>query len=120
MSYATMALIFVAGAAVVAVVCLLPAWPPSMRWRGVVGLVALTLAVLTAVFDSVMIAEGYEHLVRNRRPVADDIDESDPVKRLGKREKGATFAPFSFRQIIELIILLPLNFVPFVGVPLFV
>lgn len=56
MSYATMALVFVAGAAVVAVVCLLPAWPPSMRWRGVVGLVALTLAVLTAVFDSVMIA----------------------------------------------------------------
>ena len=56
MSYATMALIFLAGAAVVAVLCLLPAWPPSVRWRGVVGLVAITLAVLTAVFDSVMIA----------------------------------------------------------------
>jgi lycopene cyclase domain-containing protein len=55
-SYATMALIFLAGAAVVAVLCLLPAWPPSVRWRGVVGMVALTLAVLTAVFDSVMIA----------------------------------------------------------------
>ncbi|PFG39121.1 lycopene cyclase domain-containing protein [Georgenia soli] len=56
MSYATMALIFLAGAAVVAVLCLLPAWPPSVRWRAVVGLVALALAVLTAVFDSVMIA----------------------------------------------------------------
>ena len=56
MSYATMALFFLAGAAVVAVLCLLPAWPPSVRWRGVVGLVAITLAVLTAVFDSVMIA----------------------------------------------------------------
>ena len=56
MTYATMALIFVAAACVVAAVCLLPTWPPSMRWRGAVGLVALTLAVLTAVFDSVMIA----------------------------------------------------------------
>ena len=56
MSYATMALVFLVGAAVVAVLCLLPAWPPSVRWRGVVGLVAITLAVLTAVFDSVMIA----------------------------------------------------------------
>jgi len=71
------------------------------------------------IFDAVMIAEGYEHLVKNRRPVSDNIDESDPVKRLGPKEKGATFAPFSIRQIIELIILLPLNFVPFVGVPLF-
>lgn len=71
------------------------------------------------IFDSIMVAEGYEHLVKTRRPVADDIDESDPVKRLGAREKGATFAPFSVRQIVELIVLLPLNFVPLVGVPLF-
>ena len=71
------------------------------------------------IFDAVMIAEGYENLVRNRRTVSEDIDESDPLKRLGPREKGAEFAPFSFRQIIEFIILLPLNFVPFAGVPLF-
>ena len=71
------------------------------------------------IFDAVMVAEGYEHLVRNRRVVSEDIDESDPVKRLGAREKGATFAPFSFRQIFEFAILLPLNFVPFAGVPLF-
>ena len=71
------------------------------------------------IFDAVLISEGYEHLVKKRRPVADDINESDPVKRMGPREKGAIFAPFSFRQILEFIILLPLNFVPFVGVPLF-
>lgn len=71
------------------------------------------------IFDAVMIAEGYEHLVKNKRQVSDDIDESDPVKRLGPRERGATFAPFSFRQIIEFALLLPLNFIPFVGVPLF-
>lgn len=71
------------------------------------------------IFDAVMVGEGYEHLVRNRRIVSEDIDESDPVKRLGAREKGATFAPFSFRQIIEFALLLPLNFIPFAGVPLF-
>ena len=71
------------------------------------------------IFDAVMIAEGYEHLVKSRRSVSEDINESDPVKRLGPREKGATFAPFSVRQIVEFIILLPLNFVPFAGVPLF-
>ncbi|KAF2718441.1 hypothetical protein K431DRAFT_287598 [Polychaeton citri CBS 116435] len=71
------------------------------------------------IFDAVLIAEGYEDLVKNRRPVSDDINESDPVKRLGAREKGAVFAPFSLRQIIEFVILLPLNFVPFAGVPLF-
>jgi len=56
MSYATMALAFVAGACLVAAICLLPTWPPSMRWRGAVGIVALSLVVLTAVFDSVMIS----------------------------------------------------------------
>ena len=71
------------------------------------------------VYDAVMVGEGYEHLVKNRRPVSEDINESDPYKRLGPRDKGAGFSPFSLRQIIELVILLPLNFVPFVGVPLF-
>ena len=71
------------------------------------------------IFDAVMIAEGYENLVRTKRVVSEDINEVDPLSRLGPREKGAEFAPFSFRQIIEFILLLPLNFVPFVGVPLF-
>lgn len=71
------------------------------------------------VFDAVMVAEGYEHLVKARRPVNEDIDMTDPYKRLGPRDKGAQFAPFSIRQILEFVILLPLNFVPFAGVPLF-
>ena len=72
------------------------------------------------IFDAVMVAEGYEHMVRNRRTVSEDIDESDPLKRLGPREKGAEFAPFSIRQILEFIILLPLNFVPYAGITLFI
>lgn len=71
------------------------------------------------IFDAVMVAEGYEHLVKIKRPVSEDIDESDPYKRLGPRDKGAEFAPFSVRQILEFIIFLPLNFIPFAGVPLF-
>ena len=71
------------------------------------------------IFDAVMVAEGYETLVRNRRTVSEDIDESDPLKRLGQRDKGAEFAPFSVRQIVEFVVLLPLTFVPYAGVPLF-
>jgi hypothetical protein len=71
------------------------------------------------IFDAVLVGEGYEHLVKTRREVSDDIETCDPYKRLGPRDSGAKFAPFSFRQIVELIILLPLNFVPFAGVPLF-
>ena len=66
-----------------------------------------------------MVAEGYENLVRNRRTVSEDINESDPLQKLGPREKGAEFAPFSLRQIIEFLMLLPLTFVPYAGVPLF-
>lgn len=29
------------------------------------------------------------------------------------------YGPFSFRQIAEFVLFLPLNFIPFVGVPLF-
>ncbi|KXL45621.1 hypothetical protein M433DRAFT_66835 [Acidomyces richmondensis BFW] len=71
------------------------------------------------IFDAVMVAEGYGNLVKNCRPVSEDINESDPMKKLGAREKGAQFAPFSIRQLLEFLIFLPLNFVPFVGVPLF-
>ena len=95
----------------------------------VLGIGALLITVLfealladrtqVDIFDAVMVAEGYEHLVKSRRTVSDSIDEPDPVKRLGPRDKGAEFAPFSVRQILEFIVLLPLNFVPFVGVPLF-
>lgn len=71
------------------------------------------------IFDAVLVAEGYEGLVKKRRPISEDIDEADPYKRLGPRDKGAQYAPFSFRQIFEFVLFLPLNFVPFVGVPLF-
>lgn len=76
------------------------------------------------IFDAVLVAEGHPDLVKARRSVADESAGQGgppvgPYRRLGPREKGATFAPFSFRQIVEFVLCLPLNFIPFVGVPLF-
>jgi hypothetical protein len=69
-------------------------------------------------FDAVLIYKGYEDLVRQHRPVTEDA-LNDPVRRLGKPARSSVYAPFSFRQIAEFVILLPVNFVPYVGVPLF-
>jgi hypothetical protein len=70
------------------------------------------------VFDAVLVHRGYDDLVRQYRPVSED-NLNNPVQRLGKPTKPSVYAPFSFRQIAEFVILLPLNFVPWFGVPLF-
>ncbi|KAI4606714.1 hypothetical protein J4E80_010026 [Alternaria sp. BMP 0032] len=70
------------------------------------------------VFDAVLIYKGYEDLVRKHRPVTEDA-LNDPVRRLGKPTRSSVYAPFSFRQIAEFVILLPVNFIPYVGVPIF-
>lgn len=70
------------------------------------------------IFDAVLIYKGYEDLVREHRPLSEDA-LNDPVRRLGKPTRSSVYAPFSFRQIAEFIILLPVNFIPYVGVPLF-
>lgn len=51
------------------------------------------------------------------RPV--ERGAGDPYKRLGRPQYPSTYSPFSFRQIIEFVVLLPLNFVPWIGVPVF-
>lgn len=71
------------------------------------------------IFDAILVDKGYEDLVERSRPVDGASTNMDPVKRLGKPQRSAQYAPFSARQIIELILLLPLNFVPVVGVPCF-
>ncbi|KAF1983566.1 hypothetical protein K402DRAFT_396569 [Aulographum hederae CBS 113979] len=92
------------------------------------------------VFDAVMVEKGHADLVANSRPVAAatllSAEEEDgqippqptpqtglpgpnPVKRLGRPTRKSVYAPFSLRQILEFIILLPLNLVPVAGVPLF-
>lgn len=65
-----------------------------------------------------LVAKGYDDLVTTRRQVAPDGE--NPVKRLGPRDRHAVYAPFNLRQIVEFILLLPLNIIPVVGVPLFI
>lgn len=47
-------------------------------------------------------------------------DAPNSVKMLGKPTSHAEYAPWSFIQIIELVVYLPLNFVPVVGAPAYI
>ena len=69
------------------------------------------------VFAGVLVNEGFEDLVWQARIL--DREAEDAVKKLGKPTKSAVYSPFSFRQIIEFIIFLPINLIPAAGVPLF-
>ena len=46
-------------------------------------------------------------------------DAPNAVKMLGKPTSTAVYSPFSFRQIAEFILFLPLNLIPVVGTPFF-
>ncbi|CAF9933921.1 hypothetical protein IMSHALPRED_009523 [Imshaugia aleurites] len=72
---------------------------------------------LVDVFDAVLINEGYSDLVISSRIL--NPDGKDPVKQLGKPTISAVYSPFSFRQIAEFIIFLPLNLIPVAGTPMF-
>lgn len=71
-------------------------------------------------FDAVLLNKGFEDLIATSRPVnLDEEGRLDALRRLGKPVRKAQYAPFSFRQIMEFVVFLPLNFLPWVGVPLF-
>ena len=72
---------------------------------------------LVDVFDAVLVNEGSRDLVATSRIL--DADGENPVKQLGRPTDSAVYSPFSIRQILEFIIFLPLNFIPVVGVPMF-
>ncbi|KAJ5536986.1 hypothetical protein N7513_010172 [Penicillium frequentans] len=72
---------------------------------------------LVDVFDSVLVNEGQEQLVLASRVIYPEA--GDPTSRLGTPTTSAVYAPFSLRQIVEFIVLLPLNFIPVAGTPMF-
>jgi hypothetical protein len=72
---------------------------------------------LVDIFDAVLVNEGHGELVTACRVLYPQGD--DAVKRLGKPTQSAVYSPFSLRQIIEFIVLLPLNFIPVAGTPMF-
>lgn len=65
-----------------------------------------------------MINEGFVDLVAPQRLLFPDAPNS--VKMLGKPTSRAEYAPWSFVQIFELVVYLPLNFIPVVGSPLYI
>ncbi|XP_044717770.1 etoposide-induced protein 2.4 (EI24) domain-containing protein [Hirsutella rhossiliensis] len=70
------------------------------------------------VFDATMIKLGLQHLVSPHRLLF--VDASNAVKMLGKPTSPAIYQPWSIIQIVELIVFLPLNLVPYVGTPAFI
>lgn len=47
-------------------------------------------------------------------------DAPDAVKALGKPTSPAIYTPWSMIQIVELVMFLPLNLIPYVGTPAFI
>ncbi|KAI6352211.1 hypothetical protein MCOR25_009481 [Pyricularia grisea] len=70
------------------------------------------------VFDATLINHGLIDLIAPHRLLFPDAPNS--VKMLGKPTTAAAYSPWSLTQIIELIVFLPLNLVPVVGVPAFI
>ncbi|KAK1991105.1 hypothetical protein LX36DRAFT_675470 [Colletotrichum falcatum] len=70
------------------------------------------------VFDATLIKESHADLVAPHRILFHDAPTA--VKMLGKPTTPAVFTPWSMIQIIELVVFLPLNFIPVVGTPAFI
>ncbi|KAF5517240.1 hypothetical protein CGCA056_v010573 [Colletotrichum aenigma] len=70
------------------------------------------------VFDATLVKESHTELVAPHRILFPDAPTA--VKMLGKPTTSAIYTPWSMVQIIELIIFLPLNFIPVVGTPAFI
>lgn len=72
---------------------------------------------LVDIFDAVLIHRGFRDLVAGSRVL--NPDGENPLKELGKPIVTAVYSPFSLRQILEFIFLLPLNLIPVAGTPMF-
>ncbi|KAG5982389.1 hypothetical protein E4U55_001983 [Claviceps digitariae] len=65
------------------------------------------------VFDATLIKLGLKNLIAPHRILFDDAPTA--VKMLGKPTSSAIYTPWSMIQIVELVVFLPLNLVPYVG-----
>ncbi|KAJ9133398.1 Protein family CysZ [Pleurostoma richardsiae] len=71
------------------------------------------------VFDATLLYHSLPDLVAPQRLLFPDA-APNAVKMLGKPTSRAEFQPWSLKQIVELIVFLPLNLVPYVGTPAFI
>lgn len=70
------------------------------------------------VFDATLIDHDLVDLVAPHRLLFPDAPNS--VKMLGKPTSRAEYTPWSFKQIFELVVCLPLTFIPVVGAPAYI
>lgn len=68
--------------------------------------------------QATLIKLSYKDLVAPQRILF--VDAPTAVRMLGKPTSPAIYTPWSIIQILELIVFLPLNLVPFVGTPAFI
>lgn len=74
--------------------------------------------LLAAASQATLINHGFTDLIAPQRILFHDAPNA--VKMLGKPTSRAEYQPWSLVQIIELIVFLPLNLVPYVGTPAFI
>lgn len=65
-----------------------------------------------------LIKRDLQHLVSPHRLLFSDAPKA--VKMLGKPTSPAVYQPWSIIQIVELVVFLPLNLIPYVGTPAFI
>ncbi|KAK3290930.1 uncharacterized protein B0H64DRAFT_49750 [Chaetomium fimeti] len=70
------------------------------------------------IFDATLINHGLTDLIAPQRVLF--LDAPNAVRMLGKPTTRAEYQPWSLIQIIELIVFLPLNLVPYVGTIAFI
>ncbi|GAB1316958.1 Outer spore wall protein RRT8 [Madurella fahalii] len=70
------------------------------------------------IFDATLINHGFVDLIAPHRVLF--VEAPNAVRMLGKPTSRAEYQPWSLVQIVELIVFLPLNLVPYVGTPAFI
>ncbi|MBE3047332.1 EI24 domain-containing protein [Candidatus Bathyarchaeota archaeon] len=65
-----------------------------------------------------MINFSFEDMILAHRVL--NLEAPDAVKALGKPTSPAVYTPWSIKQMVELVVCLPLNLIPVVGTPAFI
>lgn len=73
---------------------------------------------LDLLLQATLIQNSLEDLVAPQRVLYPDAPNA--VRMLGKPTSPAIYTPWSIIQILELIVFLPLNLIPYVGTPMFI
>lgn len=70
------------------------------------------------IFDATLINHSLGYLISPHRICY--FEAPNAVKALGKPTSPAVYTPWSVKQMVELIVFLPLNLIPWVGAPAFI